>query len=456
MTDGVELRLRGLPRVDRVLAHPSLVEERARLGIGMKAIVRAVLDDARAAVRQGAGAIDEAEAAQRAAQRARAWNMRRTRRVVNATGVVLHTNLGRAPLSRRAAAAVAETASRYVSLEIDLASGRRGGRAAFAENALAELTGAEAALLVNNNAAAVLLALAAVADRRSVVVSRGELIEIGGGFRVPEVLARSGARLVEVGTTNRTRVDDYARALDTRDDVAAILRVHPGNFRQTGFVERPALRELVALARARGVRLVEDLGGGALVDHADVGLRSDPLARESVAAGADLVTFSTDKILGGPQGGVIAGRAEAVERARRDPLARALRLGRLPLVALEATLSAYLDGDLDAVPALAMVRLSADALRARVERWLAALGETAGASVVPVSSVAGGGTYAGDHLPSWALTLASDDADALVARLRTGDPPVLARIDGGSVLLDARTVLEDEDEVLVAAVRAAR
>lgn len=187
-----------------------------------------------------------------------------------------------------------------------------------------------------------------------------------------------------------------------------------------------------------------------------MGLRSDPLARESVAAGADLVTFSTDKILGGPQGGVIAGRAEAVERARRDPLARALRLGRLPLVALEATLSAYLDGDLDAVPALAMVRLSADALRARVERWLAALGETAGASVVPVSSVAGGGTYAGDHLPSWALTLASDDADALVARLRTGDPPVLARIDGGSVLLDARTVLEDEDEVLVAAVRAAR
>jgi L-seryl-tRNA(Ser) seleniumtransferase len=202
------------------------------------------------------------------------------------------------------------------------------------------------------------------------------------------------------------------------------------------------------------VRLVEDLGGGALVDHADVGLRSDPLARESVAAGADLVTFSTDKILGGPQGGAIVGRGEVVEAARRDPLARALRLGRLPLVALEATLSAYLDGDLDAVPAVAMVRLSADALRARVERWLAALGEGAGASVVPVSAVAGGGTYAGDALPSWALALATDDADALVARLRTGDPPVLARIDSGAVLLDARTVLDDEDAVLVAAVRA--
>jgi L-seryl-tRNA(Ser) seleniumtransferase len=456
MTDAVEVRLRGLPRVDRILSHPNLVEERARLGSGMKAIVRAVLDDARAAVLQGASAIDEAEAAERAARRARAWEMRRTQRVVNATGVVLHTNLGRAPLSRRAAQALAATASGYVSLEIDLATGRRGGRAAFAESAIAGLTGAEAALLVNNNAAAVLLALAAVADGRSVLVSRGELIEIGGGFRVPEVLARSGARLVEVGTTNRTRVDDYARALDRHDDVGAILRVHPGNFRQTGFVERPALRDLVALAHARGLRLVEDLGGGALVDHDDVGLRSDPLVREAVAAGADLVTFSTDKILGGPQGGAIVGRAEAVEAARRDPLARALRLGRLPLVALEATLSAYLDGDLDAVPVVAMVRRSAEALRARVEGWLTALDAGAGARAVPVSSVAGGGTYAGDNLPSWALALATDDADALVARLRTGDPPVLARIENGAVLLDARTVLDDEDAALLAAVRAAR
>ncbi|MDB5218034.1 MAG: L-seryl-tRNA(Sec) selenium transferase, partial [Myxococcaceae bacterium] len=312
------------------------------------------------------------------------------------------------------------------------------------------------ALLVNNNAAAVLLALAAVADGRSVLVSRGELIEIGGGFRVPEVLARSGARLVEVGTTNRTRVDDYARALDRHDDVGAILRVHPGNFRQTGFVERPALRDLVALAHARGLRLVEDLGGGALVDHDDVGLRSDPLVRESVEAGADLVTFSTDKILGGPQGGAIVGRGEVVEAARRDPLARALRLGRLPLVALEATLSAYLDGDLDAVPVVAMVRRSAEALRARVEGWLTALDAGAAARAVPVSSVAGGGTYAGDDLPSWALALATDDADALVARLRAGDPPVLARIEGGAVLLDARTVLDDEDAALLAAVRAAR
>lgn len=446
-------RLSELPRVDRVLAHPALAEAHARLGPALKSIVRAVIDETRDAVRGGAAPIDEAEAAARARARASAWDARPMRRVINATGVILHTNLGRAPLSRAAVDALLEGARGYVSLEVDLDTGRRGGRAAFAEGALATLARAEAALVVNNNAAAVLLALAAVALGRAVVVSRGELVEIGGGFRVPEVLARSGARLVEVGTTNRTRVADYARALDETPDAAAILRVHPGNFQQTGFVDRPSLDELVGLGRARDVRVIEDIGGGALVDLSAHGLADDPLVPRSIAAGADLVTFSTDKILGGPQGGVLAGRRELVERARRDPLARALRLGRLPLLALEATLASYLSSTLDEIPALAMVRRPASTLRERARRWAEAIAPIE-AEVVATASVAGGGTYAGREIASWALAIDHPDPDALAAALRRGTPPVVGRIVDGRLHLDARTVLDDEDEMLIAALRA--
>jgi L-seryl-tRNA(Ser) seleniumtransferase len=380
--------------------------------------------------------------------------------VINATGVVLHTNLGRAPLGADALAALAASAGGYTSIEIDLDTGRRGARGAFAERALAELTAAEAALVVNNNAAATLLALTAIvagapAAARRVIVSRGELVEIGGGFRVPDVCARSGAELVEVGTTNKTRLDDYARALDP-GGVAAILRVHPGNFRQTGFVERPRLTELAALARARGVPLVKDLGGGALVDLAPLGLTGEPLARASVEAGCDLVCFSCDKVLGGPQGGAIVGRAALVERARKDPLARAVRLGRLPLVALEATLAAMLEGRLDDVPALRMLRSTADELRARAEAWTAALAALGvEARVVELTSAVGGGALAEAELPSFGVALEAPDVDALAARLRGGNPPVVGRIHAGALLLDARTVQPGEDAALLGALAAA-
>jgi L-seryl-tRNA(Ser) seleniumtransferase len=447
--------MKDLPRTDRVIAHPALAESRAKLGPkATLELVRAALEAARERLRSGGALATEDDVAEEARASATRRLARRTRRVINATGVVLHTNLGRAPLGEAARAALAREGGGYVSLEVDLATGKRGGRAAFAEYALATLSGAEAALVVNNNAAAVLLALAAFAMGKPVLVSRGELVEIGGGFRVPEVLERSGARLVEVGTTNRTRVDDYAHALDGHPDAAAILRVHPGNFRQVGFVERPALPELVKLGRARGLAVIEDLGGGALVDIP--GLSGDPLVAESVAMGPDLVTFSTDKILGGPQGGVLVGSRRGVELARKDPLARAVRLGRLPLVALEATLAAYLAGDPGAVPAVAMMRRTVAELRERATRWARALeASSVTARVVDLASVTGGGTYAGEDVPSVGLAFDVADADSALAALRRAESPVLARIEDGAVVCDARTVLPGEDDALLESVRAA-
>jgi L-seryl-tRNA(Ser) seleniumtransferase len=454
--------LRSLPRVDRVIAHPSLEALRRRLGAeALTRLTRRVIETARIAAKSGGNCPTVEEAAAEVARAARAALSKRARPVINATGVVLHTNLGRAPLAQAAVRALAESAGRYTSIEIDLEAGRRGARGAFADSALAELSGAEAALVVNNNAAAVLLALSALAMGKRVIVSRGELVEIGGGFRIPEVLARSGARLVEVGTTNRTRLDDYARALDASDEggAAAILRVHQANFRQIGFVERPGLQAIAGLARERGALLIKDLGGGAMLDLGPHGLEGEPMVRESVRAGCDVVCFSTDKVLGGPQGGAIVGRAELIERARRDPLARALRLGRLPLVALEATLACYMEGDLNAIPALAAVRAPLSEIARRAEAWQAALAERGVASeVVKLAAAMGGGSLAEESLASAGLAVsaaAPRDVEAIARRLRTGDPPVLGRIHEGRLLLDARTVLPGEDEALIDAVVAA-
>ena len=452
--------LRSLPKIDRVVAHSSLAPARAALG------VRVVTDLARQAValaRQGMrraegggeGVTLEAIAAQ-VDRLARARQAQRTQRVINATGVVLHTNLGRAPLSAEAVEALTTTAGGYVALEVDPATGVRGGRGAGVERALADLTGAEAALVVNNNAAAVLLALAAIAAGRGVLVSRGELVEIGGGFRIPDVLARSGARMIEVGTTNKTRPADFARALDEEPNVAAILRVHPGNFKQTGFVERPTAAALADLARARGVVTIEDLGGGLLSDLGLPGLRCEPLVGASIAAGIDLVCFSTDKALGGPQGGAVVGHAALVEALRGDPLARAVRMGRLPLVALEATLAQLLRGDRDGVPVLAALRAPIDAIRARAGRWAVELrARGVACELVELEAVAGGGAFAQESLASAGVALAADapeGASEQLARLRSGRPPVFARVAGGRLVLDARTVLPGEDDDLVLAV----
>jgi L-seryl-tRNA(Ser) seleniumtransferase len=445
--------LRALPRVDRIVAHVALDEARRALGAAaVTALVREAIAEARGAARDGRGTPTAEAIAARVVALASARLGTRTKRVVNATGVVLHTNLGRAPLAEDAVGALTATARGYVSLELDLASGQRGGRGAFAERALAELTGAESALVVNNNAAAVLLALASVAGRKAVLVSRGELVEVGGGFRIPEVLARSGARMVEVGTTNKTRASDYAEALDAESDVAAILRVHPGNFRQTGFVERPTLEALVHVARRRQVPVIEDLGGGLLVELGVAGLEREPLVRASIAAGADLVCFSTDKAVGGPQGGAVVGRSARVEKLRRDPLARALRMGRLPLVALEATLGHLLRGELDAIPALAALRAPVSRVRVRAEGWARALNDRGIAcEAVALDAVAGGGAFTEERLPSAGVAL-SGDAERWLERLRAGDPPVVARIEGDRAVLDARTVLPAEDEALLRAV----
>ncbi len=456
MPDAKQRLLRQLPKTDAVAADPTLAGARQRLGVAaLTNLVRQSLAEARAAALAGGTVADHAEICARVSRAADGLLRRRARRVINATGVVLHTNLGRAPLSQRAAAALADTATGYTSIELDLDSGRRGARGAFAETALCQLSGAEAALVVNNCAAAVLLVLTALAKGRGVVVSRGEQVQIGGGFRVPDVLARSGADMIEVGTTNRTHIGDYRRAVESHD-VALLLRVHRSNFKLSGFVEEPRLDELAALAEERGVTLVYDLGGGALVDPTPLGLPGEPVVRDAVADGAHLTCFSCDKLLGGPQGGAIVGRADLVATLRRDPLARALRLGRLPLVALEATLASYLEGDLDAIPTHAAMRRPLAEVRARVDGWCDALRQRGvAATAVEVEAQIGGGTLADTPLPSWAARLDAADAEAVARALRLGATPVMARIRDDRLLLDGRSVLPDEDRALIDAVVAA-
>ena len=362
------------------------------------------------------------------------------RRVLNATGVIVHTNLGRAPLAEAALDHVREATRGYSNLEFDLTTGSRGSRQDHVAGILRRLTGAEAALVVNNNAAAVLLALAALAEGREVIVSRGELIEIGDGFRIPDVLARSGARLVEVGTTNRTRAADYEQAIGP--ETAVLLRVHQSNFRVVGFTEQPRVEELAAVARRHALPLVDDLGSGVLG-----ALTDEPSAREALAAGADLVCFSGDKLLGGPQAGIVAGRADLVERLRRHPLQRALRADKLTIAALEGTLQLHLDAP-ERIPVLRMLREPATAVRKRANRLAAAVGGTVEETVARV----GGGALPLAELPSFACAV----EEALVGPLRAGVPPVVGIVRDGRLLLDCRTLDDDEVDEVAAAVRAAR
>jgi L-seryl-tRNA(Ser) seleniumtransferase len=386
---------------------------------------RAVLARAREEIRAGR---EPGDLAARLEDELGAARAPRLRRVINATGVVVHTNLGRAPLAEEALDRVSEAARGYSNLEYDLAEGARGSRQDHIAPLLRQLTGAEAALVVNNNAAAVLLALAALAEGREVLVSRGELIEIGDGFRIPEVLARSGAQLREVGTTNRTRAADYERALGP--DTALILRVHQSNFRVVGFTEQPTLAELAQVARSHEVPLVDDLGSGALVDLGD-----EPTGREALTAGADLVCFSGDKLLGGPQAGIVAGRGDLVERLRRHPLQRALRADKLTLAALEGTLALYLDAP-QKIPVLRMLRADTDAVRARAER----LADLIEGAVEETVARAGGGALPLAELPSFACAVEAE----LAAKLRAADPPVVAIVRDGRTLLDCRTISDDE------------
>ena len=421
------MRLRDLPSVDelaRGIDDPLAVEA-----------ARTVLERAREEIRIGAEPGDLSGRMRDELARAR---RPRLRRVLNATGVIVHTNLGRAPLAAEAMARVEEVARGYSNLEYDLTAGARGSRQDHVADILRRLTGAEAALVVNNNAAAVLLALAALAEGREVLVSRGELIEIGDGFRIPDVLARSGARLREVGTTNRTRAADYENAIG--EDTALILRVHQSNFRVVGFTELPPLRRLAQVAESHELPLVDDLGSGVLVELAD-----EPSAKESLDAGADLVTFSGDKLLGGPQAGIVVGRAELVERLRRHPLQRALRADKLTLAALEGTLALYLDAP-ERIPVLGMLR--DDGVRARAERLASLTGGTVEETVARV----GGGALPLAELPSFACAL----EESLAAPLRIGEPPIVGIVRDGKLLLDCRTLADDDIDEVAAAVASAR
>ncbi len=389
----------------------------------------------------------------RASDRLRSADVPSLRPVINATGVVLHTNLGRAPLAGTAREAMARAARGYDNLEFDLETGRRGSRYDHCASILAELVGAPDALVVNNAAGALVLALNTVARGRGVVVSRGELVEIGGGFRIPEILERSGARLVEVGSTNRTRTADYAKAL-VGDEVAAVLKVHRSNFRISGFTEEATLAELSTLARGAGVPLLYDLGSGLFADPAALGLPNEPRAREAVAEGADLVVVSGDKLLGGPQAGLVVGSATLVAAMRTNPLCRALRVDKVTLAGLEATLRLYRDPEraLEEIPTLAMLRTSVETLRARAEALVARLtaaGLTAWRAEAAKGAV-GGGAYPDMELPSWTVSFdAGTRAGELAGALRRGDPPVVGRIEEARLLLDLRTVAPDEEDTLV-------
>jgi L-seryl-tRNA(Ser) seleniumtransferase len=427
--------LRDLPSVDELVRDERLAGEPHALAV---AAARAVLERARGDIGAGREPGSLVDAVLEELARSRRASLRR---VLNATGVLVHTNLGRAPLSDAALARVREVGSGYSNLEYDLASGERGSRQDHLAPLLGRLTGAEAALVVNNNAAAVLLALAALAEGREVVVSRGELIEIGDGFRIPDVLARSGARLVEVGTTNRTRALDYERAI--RPETALLLRVHQSNFRVLGFTERPSLEELATVAAKAGLPLVDDLGSGALV-----GVGDEPTPAESLRAGADIVCFSGDKLLGGPQAGIVLGRAELVERLRRHPLQRALRADKLTLAALEGTLLAALDPGSGEIPVLRMLHEPVERVRERAAR----LAELVGGEVEDTVARVGGGALPLAELPSAACAVEEE----LAERLRVGEPPVVGVVRDGRTLLDCRTLTDTDVEEVAAAVHAAR
>jgi L-seryl-tRNA(Ser) seleniumtransferase len=459
------MRLHELPSVDELARHERLAGEPAPLAVEA---ARAALARAREDIKAGHDPGDLVERAVEELASARAPSLRRA---LNATGVIVHTNLGRAPLAEAALERALEVGRGYSNLEYDLRAGGRGSRQDHVAGILRRLTGAEAALVVNNNAAAVMLALAALAEGREVLVSRGELIEIGDGFRIPDVLVRSGARLREVGTTNRTRAADYERAIGP--ETAVLLRVHQSNFRVIGFTERPSLTELAAVARRHELPLVDDLGSGVLVhatrpvspkepSRGETGgaaramprgahlMEDEPSAKESLAAGADLVCFSGDKLLGGPQAGIAVGRGELVERLRRHPLQRALRADKLTLAALEGTLGLYLDPERAAreVPVLRMLHEQAEAVRARAER----LADAVGGEVEETVARVGGGALPLAELPSFACAVEED----LAAPLRGGEPPVVGVIRDGRLLLDCRTLTDAEADEVANSIASAR
>jgi len=442
---------RKLPSVDTVLAHPGV----AALLPGhprplVVSAIRSVLEEARAA-----GGAEPTEGWSTAVERRLSQTSAPSfQPVINATGVVLHTNLGRAPLAAPAIEALTTIGARYSTLEYDVGAGARGSRHLHCRDVLVELTGAEDALVVNNAAGALLLALSALGRDGEAIVSRGELVEIGGAFRIPDVMARSGAQLVEVGTTNRTHLDDYARAVGHKTRV--LLKVHRSNFKVSGFTADVPAAEVGQLAHASGAAAIYDLGSGLLLDLAPWGLAGEPLVKEAVASGVDLVVFSGDKLLGGPQAGILVGTRAVIDACRKDPTARAVRADKLTLAALEATLRLYREPERARaeIPVLRMLTASLDEVRRAGETLGNGVGKEA--SLVPGESEVGGGSFPGVTLKTWLVRIASrHSADDLAARLRSGATPVIARIADGHVVLDPRTILPDQIALTASALRSA-
>jgi L-seryl-tRNA(Ser) seleniumtransferase len=454
---------RSLPSVDRLLADDRVraLTNGEESGVAT-VLVRQAIESARQAIAGGSPAPTDEQLVESVLGLAAAVFQPSLRPVINATGVIIHTNLGRSPLSDDAIAAMAAVSRGYSNLEFDLEAGERGSRYTHLESVLRRLTGAESAIAVNNNASALLLTLSALAGgpfdgaqgERQVIISRGQAVEIGGGFRIPDVMLQSGARLVEVGTTNRTYLRDYESAITP--ETVAVMRVHASNFRIVGFTTSPSIHELGSLARKRGLLLIDDIGSGCLLDTAQFGLAPEPTVGESIAAGADLVLFSADKLLGGPQAGIIVGREELIAQLRRHPLARAVRMDKASIAGLTATLLHYLRGEaLTKVPVWRMIAMPLRDIDRRARRWARAVGHEA--QVMDGRSMIGGGSLPEESLPSKLLAIAGEGAYVadLARRLRTGDPPVVARIEHDALLLDPRTVRPDEDRALVAALKAA-
>jgi L-seryl-tRNA(Ser) seleniumtransferase len=456
--------LRSLPSVDRLIQTPQAVEWIMLFGrpLTLEAI-RFALEESRQKFLKGDPAVEipgEAALLLSIGRRLQDWTAPTLHPVINATGVILHTNLGRAPLSQEAALAAMQVASGYSTLEYDLEKGQRGSRLVHAETLLKRLTGAEAALVVNNNAAAVLLALTGLAHRRAVVIPRSQLVEIGGGFRIPDVMKQSGARLLEIGTTNRIHLSDFEAALAEKP--ALFMRAHRSNFTILGFTSEPSLSEIASVAHQAGLPLVDDLGSGTLLDTSRFGLAHEPMVQESLAAGADLVCFSGDKLLGGPQAGIIVGRLDLIARLRKHPLARAIRADKFCLAALNATLLHYLKNEAEhKVPIWRMISAPVADLRARAEAWAAHLYSGAHlpqvptwVQVLPGESTVGGGSLPGETLPTVLLVFSPRNPTQFVTRLRQADPPVICRLQEARVLLDPRTVLAEQEESLLSVLAA--
>ena len=451
------MQYRNLPSVEAVLASDqlkSLVDGYQRDWVAN--LVRDRVAEARNGIRDGGSAPTLEEIADAVARQASLVARPRPQRLINATGVIIHTNLGRAPLSEEATQAVDAAAERYTDLELNLDEGHRGSRQSHLQPMLRQLTGAEASLVVNNNASAVLLGLSALARDKEVIVSRGEEVEIGGGFRIPDVLAQSGATLVEVGTTNRTYASDYEAAITP--NTASLLKVHSSNFRVAGFTHACQVQELVELGRRHGIPVLHDVGSGCLLNTEEYGLAHEPTPAESIAAGASLIFFSGDKLMGGPQSGIVVGQAELVSRLERHPLARAVRIDKLSLAALSVTLLHYLEGEARRkIPIWRMIGCSVEELKGRAEHWQAKIGKRA--AITQGLSTIGGGSLPGETLPTWLVALDCTGlvggADGAAATLRQCTPPVVARIEEDRVVMDPRTVRLDEEDSLLRGVKEA-